>query len=122
LLDLGGLEQVYSNHKRPPDKFPEESLSELLRTPLFHTWQTESWLTHCNDFMAYVGTWQPANFYESSPVGDGKALFLEMTEEDNHLWDESARENELHLQSWHATYYVFKCIHCAKLRGNWDCD
>jgi len=26
------------------------------------------------------------------------------------------------LKDWHATYYVFKCKHCGKLKGNWDCD
>jgi uncharacterized protein CbrC (UPF0167 family) len=98
-------------------------MEEIRRTPQIVTWQEERWLAHCNDFMAYVGTWEPSDFVANSPSGDGRALFLDMTDEDEaHLWDESVDDEEEAPQSWHATYYVFECLHCGKLRGNWDCD
>lgn len=122
VLDETGLHHVYKHNKEPPVTFQMNSLSELRRTPQFITWQQELWLTHCDDFMAYVGTWKPKDFYEQSATGDGRALFMEMTEEYNHLWDSSMPEEASRLDDWHATYYVFKCLHCGKLRGNWDCD
>jgi hypothetical protein len=46
-----------------------------------------------------------------------------MTDDDyRHLWRESVRSDQSPLVNWHATYYVFRCLHCGKLRGNWDCD
>lgn len=120
-LDQAVLEQPYASHRAAPENFRESALAELRRTPQFHTWQGETWLTHCNDFMAYMGTWQPEDFYKNSPVDDGRSLFFDMTEQDTHLWDESVREGEPRLRSWDASYYVFKCLHCEKLRGNWDC-
>ena len=53
---------------------------------------------------------------------DGRRLFLEMTDDDmNHLWDESIPDGADKPVDWYATYYAFKCKHCGKLRGNWDC-
>jgi uncharacterized protein CbrC (UPF0167 family) len=122
VLDDNGLTHVYNHNKKPPAGFPRTALTELRRTPQIATWQQELWLVHCNDFMAYVGTWTPEDFYSNAPDGDGRALFLRMTDRYNHLWDSSLREGEKRLVSWHATYYAFRCLHCRELRGNWDCD
>jgi hypothetical protein len=122
VLDSDGLTGVYNHNKRPPPAFPQAALLELRRTPQILTWQQELWLTHCNDFMAYLGTWEPKDFYVHAPDGDGRSLFVKMTDEFDHLWDESLREGQERLIAWHATYYVFRCLHCGELRGNWDCD
>ena len=123
LLDEKGLTHVYNHNQPPPADFPASALLELRRTPQIGTWQQELWLTHCNDFMAYVGTWAPRDFYANAPGGDGRALFFEMTDKDyRRLWDQSLRPSAKLLESWYATYYVFRCLHCGKLRGNWDCD
>lgn len=123
LLDERGLTHVYIHNQTPPSDFPASALVELRRTPQFFTWQQALWLVHCNDFMAYAGTWGPSDFNANAPNGAGRELFLEMTSEDlQHLWDESLPEHGTELESWYATYYVFRCLHCGKLRGNWDCD
>jgi uncharacterized protein CbrC (UPF0167 family) len=123
ILDENGLTHVYNHNQPPPPDFPVSALVELRRTPQIVTWQQELWLTHCNDFMAYTGTWEPKDFYANAPGGDGRALFHEMTDKDyRHLWDESLRPGSQRLESWHATFYAFRCLHCEKLRGNWDCD
>ena len=122
VLDNNGLKHVYKHNKPPPLNFPRAAFTELRRTPQIVTWQQELWLTHCNDFMAYIGTWEPKDFYANALDGNGRALFLKMTEEYNHLWDSSLREGEERLTTWHATYYAFRCLHCGELRGNWDCD
>ena len=103
-------------------RLSEAALVELRRTPRIATNQDEIWLTHCNDFMAYQGTWNPSDFYGNAPDGDGKALFLEMTDHDQDLWDDSISDPSGRVTSWYATYYVFKCLHCGKLRGYWDVD
>ena len=123
MLDKNGFEKVYNHNMENPPYVDNENLIELRRTPQILTWQQELWLTHCDDFMIYKGTWSPEDFTKNSKNGDGRQLFLEMTEEDmNHLWDDSTEEGELELAEWYATYYVFECVHCRKLRGNWDCD
>lgn len=123
MLDENGLTHVYNHNHEPPKEFPREAMAELRHTPQFVTWQQELWLVPCSDFMAYLGTWQPKDFYANAPDGDGRSLFLKMTDKDNaHLWDESMGVGALRLDSWYATYYVFRCLHCGKLRGNWDCD
>ena len=106
-----------------PEGFPESALVELRRTPRVATNQEEVWLTHCNDFMAYQGVWNPSDFYDHAPDGDGRALFLEMTDPDGQsLWDDCWYDRSRPLGYWYGTYYVFKCLHCGKLRGNWDVD
>ena len=123
VLDERGLTKVYKPNMDNPPAIEIEKLIELKRTPQIVTWQQELWLTHCNDFMTYIGTWEPMDFYRKSKNGNGRDLFLEMTDDDlNHLWDESLEDGELELKSWYATYYAFECRHCGKLRGNWDCD
>lgn len=122
MLDENGLSLIYSHHKPTPASFPLSALTDLRRTPQIVTWQQEIWLTHCNDFMAYIGTWKPATFVMHAPDGNGRALFMEMTDSDlSHLWDDSLEPGEKYLGNWHATYYAFQCLHCGKLRGNWDC-
>ena len=122
MLDEKGLTKVYKHNQPRPEEFPDAALVALRRTPQIVTWQQELWLTHCNDFMVYQGTWSPGNFYKNAPNGDGRALFLEMTDNAKNLWDDSIPEGKTILKDWHATYYVFKCKHCCKLKGNWDCD
>lgn len=123
LLNENGLTHFYNHHQPPSPDFPESALAELRRTPQIVTWQQELWLIHCNNFMAYMGTWEPRDFYANAQEGDGQALFSEMTDKDyRHLWSESLLPGAKRLESWHATYYVFRCLRCGKLRGNWDCD
>lgn len=123
VLDEKGLKHVYNHNQSPPLDFPNTALAELRRTPQFITWQQELWLVHCSDFMAYVGTWEPKDFYANASDGDGRTLFHKMTDQKHrHLWDVSLRQGATQLESWHATYYAFRCLHCDKLRGNWDCD
>ncbi|MBO9699874.1 MAG: CbrC family protein [Sporocytophaga sp.] len=123
MLDENGLKKVYKHNMANPPSVDNKILVELRRTPQIVTWQQELWLTHCNDFMVYKGTWTPEDFNKYSKNSDGRQLFLEMTDDEwNHLWDESLEEGEVELKEWYATYYVFECSHCGKLRGNWDCD
>ena len=123
MLDENGLSKVYIHNIDNPPGLDDKTLTELRRTPQVVTYQQEIWLTHCNDFMIYKGTWEPLDFYKNSSNGDGRDLFMEMTDkETNHLWDTSLPEGQTLLEEWYPTYYVFECRRCGKLRGYWDCD
>lgn len=122
-LHKQGLRSELTNRLYLPEGFAEESLIELRRTPRIACNQKERWLVHCYDFMVYQGVWSPPDFYEHDPDGDGRALFMNMTDADNQsLWDDSWYDRTERLSDWHATYYVFRCLYCGKLRGNWDID
>jgi uncharacterized protein CbrC (UPF0167 family) len=123
VIDNSGISKVYSHNIDNPPTLSEKILKELKRTPQIITNQQELWLTHCNDFMVYLGTWEPMDFYKNSSTGDGRDLFLEMTDKEiSFLWDKSLPAGQTILEEWHPTYYTFECLHCKKLRGNWDCD
>lgn len=123
MLDENGLQKVYNHNQDNPPTISSEILTEMRRTPRLLSWQQELWLTHCNDFMIYKGTWTPKDFYTNSTDGDGRGLFMSMTDKElNDLWDESLPEGQTKLEEWYPTYYVFECSHCGQLRGNWDCD
>jgi uncharacterized protein CbrC (UPF0167 family) len=101
----------------------DQALAELRRTPRIVTDQDERWLTHCRDFMVYQGTWEPADFYENAQNGDGRALFVKMTDpDDQDLWDNCWSDRSQPLSYWYATYYVFKCLRCGMMKGYWDMD
>ena len=72
--------------------------------------------------MVYLGEWKPKDFNDNASDGDGRRLFLEMTDEKwDHLWDAATPAGEAKPKAWYASYYAFRCRHCGKLRGNWDC-
>jgi uncharacterized protein CbrC (UPF0167 family) len=111
-----GKEEAALGHLR------EGALEELRRTPALLTWEGERWLTHCDDFMAYLGTWAPGDFAAAAPA-DPRGLFLRMTRDETlrFLWDDSLDGGET-LPVWNVTYYAFRCLHCEELAGSWDCD
>src|SRR5437764_435457 len=74
VLDEKGLTKVYNQNRPPPPGLSPSALVELRRTPPIVTWQQELWLTHCDDFMAYQGTWQPRDFDAHAADGDGRSL------------------------------------------------
>jgi len=123
MIDENGVTKVYKHNIDNPPVIASSRLIEFRRTPQFISWQQEFWLCHCDDFMIYKGTWEPSDFYKNSKDGDGRGLFMQMTDKElNHLWDDSLPEGETVLKEWYSTYYVFECAHCGQLRGNWDCD
>jgi len=125
ILDERGLRLEYANQHDAPAQLRADALETLLRTPDVLRWQSEPWLTHCNDFMAYIGTWQPSDFRQHAPDGDGRALFMRMTRDSElqHVWDEACNDGEaVPPEDWPLVYYAYRCLHCGELAGNWDCD
>ncbi len=122
LLTSDGLRHFYNHHQRVPKNFNKAAFRTLLRTPEYVTWQQGIWLTHCDDFMIYLGEWKAKDFHQHSENGDGRSLFLDMTDKvQAFLWDRATPVGAKGPADWYAAYYAFKCRHCGKLRGNWDC-
>ena len=114
-----------------PSKFLAESLHELARNPSFKSHQGQGYLIHCDDFMRYIGRWEPENF-ERLGEESGRDAYIKMADGDPQLWDETEQEKARREDSW-AGYvnsnwaygswcYVFECIHCAQRRCTWDCE
>jgi hypothetical protein len=89
--------------------------------------------------MVYLGYWQPNDFRRHASDGDGRKLYVDMTtllpgnrcslsseetkrlEEDRDLiWSSVEERGD---DEWGGMlYYAYKCRHCGKLRGYYDCD
>jgi len=66
--------------------------------------------------MIYLGEWIAADFHEQAPDGDGRQLFLSMTDFDLiHIWPEDQVTPD-----WDAAYHAFQCRHCDRFLGYWD--
>ena len=96
--------------------FTNEAISELARTPSFGTFQQALWMTHCDDFMAYLGEWGQEEFSRAAPDGDGAALFSTVEQSPDSFGTEEWEE----LRGY--GLYLFRCLHCGKLRSfsDWD--
>jgi hypothetical protein len=107
-----------SSFTREIPQLSEESIDEMRCTPVFPTWQEVGWPIHCNDFMIYLGSWQPKDF-ELFNNGNGRLLFLDMTDREYHnCWP----SEQVSKEEWGIAYYAFKCTQCDKLRGICDFD
>jgi len=125
LLNKDGLRKEYKHNLEPAwtKHLPELYLENLRRTPFFISYQQGLWLTHCQDFMIFIGTWGTIDFHLNSENGDGRALFIEMTDPSmQEIWPFMAKESGLPLSKRSIWYHAFKCPHCQRLRGYWDCD
>jgi hypothetical protein len=104
------------------DKVSESSFREMQLTTHYVTLQGEEWKCHCDDFMMYKGTWEAPDFTENSVNGNGKELFLSMTDEINNLWDDfELNDNETESTWSDVLYHVFECRHCKIKLGYWEC-
>lgn len=137
MLTETGLKKFYNHHVPPSPTFSQRAISSLRKTPQYLACQQEIWLVHCDDFMTYLGTWQPSDFVCQSADGDGRSLFLAMTDarlmgidqlkpgKKNDLalaWDSVVSVDSPVPDDWGINYYAFRCRHCGLLRGHYDFD
>jgi uncharacterized protein CbrC (UPF0167 family) len=110
-------------HEAPPAAFCPQAIQSLCRTPRFKTIQHYVWLVHCNDFMAYIGRWEPDDFVRNAPDGDARAFCESMLWDwQSDTWDQYAGQNETP-ESWYGGWFhVFRCRHCQKHRGYLECS
>jgi len=95
------------------------ALAELLRTPLYDTWQGECWL-FCHDRpMVFLGQWGREDFEHFRPGAGFEALAQLVPDAcPSALWESGlgglGRDGE-------AAVYVFRCARCDRLRAHSDC-
>ena len=109
-------------HESAKKHVSKEAFEEMLRTPTFLSLQGEQWLGHCDDFMDYIGTWEAPDFTNESEDGNGKKLFKEMSNKDeHHLWEEfDLAENESKHTWENCLYHTFECRTCKVKKGYWE--
>ncbi len=89
---------------------PEDRLVELTeRTPGYCGWQQEYWLAHRNDcaFVGYVG-WKE--------IADKLDQFADLKADCNAFGMDYEKLPEYLLDGGDCRGYLFRCLHCGKLR------
>ena len=87
------------------------------RTPGFSGWQQERWLACCNDAAAFLGRAGrqelESNWPEAIPSIQADSGF------EGAEWQGFFRTLD---RDGSPTAYVFRCLHCGRHLGYWDCD
>lgn len=93
-------------------EIPPMVLLELVRTPVYSTWQDEHWLFCCGSAMVYIGRWARDDVVRHLP-GDPQAAFLAIFDDaEPWMW---ARLDELSID-----FHAFRCRSCDRVRGHTD--
>lgn len=91
--------------------WPQESTVTLTqRTPGYHGWQQEYWLSHCNDFCAFIGYvgWQD--------IADKVDQFADLDADCLHAGIDIDDLQEALRADGDCQGYLFRCLDCGKLR------
>ncbi|WP_394795575.1 CbrC family protein [Armatimonas sp.] len=91
---------------------PEAQLRELQRTPCFLTCNNVTWMVCCQDFMAYLGQWQPENFASREAFVEAMSRQSDFSTI-RWLWP----EDETNPHFGEMVIHVFRCLHCSRLRA-----
>ena len=86
------------------------------RTPGIITWQSSYWLSHCNDYCAFVDY---VGWNEIVDLGIEK----EIEEDYSKNGEYDIEEVKKYLENYGSMQgYLFKCLHCGKYRLWIDCE
>ena len=93
------------------------NVQDLMSTPPFSAYQGAVWLTHCNDFMTFIGNWEHNDFVAKSPDGNAQNYFDEIL--DNYNGDDFYEKQFSPTKSEYAQsiFYAFECSTCKIHRG-----
>ena len=87
-----------------------DALEELLtRTPGYCGWQQEHWLTHCGELCAFVG------YVGWDEIKDRLDEFAHL-EDDCDSFIRYEHQQECLKNGGYCQGYLFRCLHCSKLR------
>jgi uncharacterized protein CbrC (UPF0167 family) len=118
----------------PPPEFSQQALIDICYSPPIATYQSYYYLSHCKDFMTYIGRWEPDDFNNNAIDNDGRSLWISAVNDTraDWLWDQTIKDMHEYGDEWPlyensnwaegAAVYVFKCRHCGKIECYWDCD
>ncbi|HFF8524664.1 TPA: PF03691 family colicin E2 tolerance protein CbrC [Providencia rettgeri] len=95
--------------------YPTEKFDELIkRTPGYRGWQQEIWLAHCQEPCEFIG------YVCWDDIKDRLDEFVSLENDiAEYGFSISELENILHQDS-DAQGYLFRCLHCKKLRLHFD--
>ena len=111
----------YSSVLQPKEQLlmtiEKSKLDTLTHTPPFDAYQGAIWLTHCNDFMKFIGNWDHTNFIKHSPNNNPKEFFNDIVDNWNgdDFYDEQFGPDKSEYAE--SVFYAFECLHCKKQRG-----
>lgn len=86
------------------------------RTPGYICWQSEAWLSHCNDACAFLGDATKETVRQMT--ADERARFIAEQDIDE---DEFADIVEHYEPAGQPAIYHFRCLHCGVNRFGMDC-
>ena len=117
--EIDGTVSPYPNEPtNEPNTFDNQKAIEevLWRTPGYLSWQSEKWLTHCNDCCAFIG------YVGWDEIKDKLANFVDL-ESDMIEFSDSIELLEKYLRNdGDFQGYLFQCLHCRKYRLYADCN
>jgi uncharacterized protein len=87
------------------------------RTPGFFGWQQEDWLSHCDDFCAFIGY---VGWLEIVNIAEDLREDIERIQREFGITFEQFK-NSLVNNGTHQGY-LFQCLHCGKHRLTTDCN
>lgn len=87
---------------------PERTEELLHRTPGYHSWQGEYWLTCCDDYCAYLGR---VGRDELDAMGITQEVCAEYESREDCL---SGHVRDLLMKDGPVTGYLFQCLHCGQ--------
>ncbi|MGT5902937.1 CbrC family protein, partial [Escherichia coli] len=89
----------------------DEMLKELVeRTPGYHGWQQEFWLAHCGDFCVFIG------YVGWNDIKDRLDEFANLEEDCENFGIRNSDLAKCLQKGGHCQGYLFRCLHCGKLR------
>lgn len=108
----------FSDDLDVPDEVSRQIIEEIIhRTPGFFGWQQQSWLYHCGNGAAFLGS---AGYLELEPYPDA----IDMLRESHRQYGWSPQETEQFLRqldrAGEPTAYLFRCLHCHAHLASWD--
>lgn len=97
-------------------RIPTEHMWELLRTPLFLSWQQECWLFCCKKPMTYVGRWE--NVMKSLRPDNPRAFYLDLfgPDDEERGWIGEDFDGDVGGMS----LYIYQCKSCHRFRATHD--
>src|SRR5262249_30460860 len=100
------------------DEVPEAVVAEITeRTPVFSSWQSTQWWTHCGDAAQFLGA---VGRKELEAFGsDAVAGIRTNSELEESAWEDVYPQLD---RQGSPTAYLFRCSKCGKFGGFWDSD
>jgi uncharacterized protein CbrC (UPF0167 family) len=93
-------------------EIPAMVLLELVRTPVYVTWQDEQWLFCCGSAMVYLGRWGRVEVVHHMPADPAAAFLAIFDGAEAWMWPD--------VDDLSIDFHAFRCRSCDRVRGHTD--